>query len=129
LSGGGAAALLDFGEGLDAAVVNAVIVGLVTMEEGECGRGGEAVEGVDHIVAEAAGGFDGGEFGVVDHGLHSGGAASAPGGRDHFLDEIQLDIVGGLKVLDVLVEILTEGLLFLCLQDDGGDQTSSGVLS
>jgi len=106
-----------------------MVVGFVAMEEGEGWGGGGAVEGVNHVVADAAGGFDGGEFGVVDHGLHSGGAASAPGGRDHFLDEIQLDIVGGLKVLDVLVEILTEGLLFLCLQDDGGDQTSSGVLS
>jgi len=61
------------------------------MEEGEGWGGGGAVEGVNHVVADAAGGFDGGEFGVVDHGLHSGGAASAPGGRDHFLDEIQLD--------------------------------------
>jgi hypothetical protein len=43
--------------------------------------------------------------GIVDDGGVDGPAtAHAPGGCHHFLDETELDVVGGLKTIDVLLE-------------------------
>ena len=45
------------------------------------------------------------DFGVEQTGLEGPGAAEAPGGGDHFFDDVHFDIVGGLEAVDVLVEV------------------------
>jgi hypothetical protein len=112
---GGGAGSLELQEGGDAAVVYPVVMGLVPVKEPDCGGIGEFVDGIEEILAVAAGRFDIGEFGIEEDYLHSVGA---PGGGDHFLNDIHFDVVGGEKAGDVLVEVRLEvgGVLFV--EDD-----------
>jgi hypothetical protein len=76
--------LVELHEGQIAAVIGGCGVGTVEAFEGG------AFGGVQHLVAEGAG-FDG------------PGAALAPEDGDEFLDERELDGVGGLEAFDVLL--------------------------
>jgi hypothetical protein len=95
---------------VEGALVHAVETGLITIEKvelvagGELGEGGGdtgAVSGLGaffHALVEQ-GGFDGPE------------TAQAPGGRGHFLDDALFDVVGGIQLLQMLIQVLSEGFL------------------
>jgi hypothetical protein len=112
------------------ALVHAVQAGFIAVDEADgLGRGeifkggGEAADFVGaglviHVVLEHAG-FDG------------PGAAHAPVGTDHLLDEAELDAIGGPEAVQVEVEEGFEAFAFLVLEDDAaGEQAmAQGVLS
>jgi len=101
----------------EGALVHAVEAGFIAVDEADGLGGGEILKGggeaadfigaglVIHVVLEHAG-FDG------------PGAAHAPVGTYHLLDEADLDAVGGLEALRVKVDEGVEAFAFLGLEDD-----------
>jgi hypothetical protein len=71
----------------------------------------------------------GGHGVFVKTGFDGPGAAQAPEGGDHFLDDAELDVVDGAVALDVLVEEDVEVLAALVGQDDavGEQAVADGV--
>ena len=105
---------LDVFEGALADVVEA---GLIAMQEAELGCGGEVGESAGNA-GDLVVGLVGGHGVFVETGFDGPGAAQAPEGGDHFLDDAELDVVDGAVALDVLVEEDVEVLAALVGQDD-----------
>jgi hypothetical protein len=86
---------------LEGALADVVEAGLIAMQEGELGRGGQIGESGGQAVDFVAGlaGVDGV---VVEAGFDGPGAAQSPEGGDHFLDHAEFDVVGGAVAVDVL---------------------------
>ena len=114
---------------MESALVDAMEAGFVAVHEGEAGVGGGIGEGGGHAVDFVAGGLS---FGVVlkDAGFEGPGAAHAPVGSRHFLDETELEGIGGLEAFEVLGEEGFEGGAGLVFHDDaaGQEAVASGVL-
>jgi hypothetical protein len=90
------------------------------MQEAEVGCGGQ--------VGESGG--NAADFVAVEAGFDGPGAAHAPEGGGHFLDDAELDAVDGAEALDVLVEEGVEVLAGLVGQDDapGERAVADGVV-
>jgi hypothetical protein len=87
---------------LEGALAHVVEAGLIAMEEGELGRGGQPGEGGGQAADSVAGRLV--VDGLREHvGFNGPGAAQTPEGGDHFLDDAELDVVDGVVELDVLV--------------------------
>jgi hypothetical protein len=81
----GGAGFLELDQGVDAAVIDAV-VDLVAVEEPDAGRVGEFVHGIEEILVVVAGRCGVSEFGIEEDSLQSGGPPLAPAGGDLCLD-------------------------------------------
>jgi hypothetical protein len=92
---------------VESALVHAVETGLITLEKGHLGRGGEFAEG-----GRGAGTVRTGRVGVqlTDNHLvlEGAGAAKAPVRGAHFLDQTFLDAIGGAEACEVLVHEMAE---------------------
>jgi hypothetical protein len=102
---------------LEGAVAHVVKAGLIAMQEGELGRGGQVGESAGKA-AELVTGLAGSHGVFVETGFDGPGAAQTPEGGDHFLDDAELDVVDGAVALDVLIEEDVEVLAALVGQDD-----------
>jgi hypothetical protein len=88
-------------EVVEAALVDAVEAGLVTVKKSQVGGGGEAGEGGGEA-AELVGFFVLAGDAVFEEALLDGPeAAHAPVGGGHFLDHAEFDAVDGIEVLQV----------------------------
>lgn len=82
---------------------HAVQARLIAMQESELGRGSEDREsGGD--AGDLIAGLGGANAIVHQAGLNSPGAAKTPERSGHFLDDAELDAIGGSEFLDVLGE-------------------------
>jgi hypothetical protein len=103
--------------------------GFVAVHQAEAGEGGGVGEDGGHAVDFFAGRLS---FGVVlkDASFEAPGAAHAPGGRCHFLDETELEAIGGLEAVEVLGQEGFEGGVRFVFHDDAGGQeaVAGGVL-
>ncbi len=97
---------LDVAEG---ALVHAVEAGLIALDEGKAGAGLGVAEGGGNAPDLIAEGLSGDSV-IEGAGFDGPGAAHAPEGEGHFLDDAELDAIGGLKAGDVLGDNGTEGL-------------------
>jgi hypothetical protein len=98
-------------------LIGEVKTGLIALQKGQGGRGGHDVEGGDHAVERVAVGWAGDL--VIEHaGFDGPGAALAPAGGAHLLDEAELDFADGPEVLDVLVQEIQEILALFVFEDD-----------
>lgn len=103
------------------ALVEHVEAGFVAVHEREGGGVGKGLKGCGHTVDRGnVGGI--GSVGIEHVSLDGPGAAHAPGGGDHFLDEAELCGVGGLVALDVLGEEGLKGLGGFVLKDQTASQ-------
>ena len=82
-------------------MVDAVEAGLVAMEEGEVGGGGEAGEGGGEAAELVVVLVLAGEAVFEEAAFDGPEAAHAPVGGGHFLDHPELDAVDGVEVLEV----------------------------
>lgn len=106
---------------VEGALKHEVEAGFVTVEEVEAGVCGDLGVGGGEAVEVVTGVFD--ALVVEEAGLDGPGAAHAPAGGDHFLDEAQLDAVGGRKAADVLAEERFEVLRrFAFHEHDAGEK-------
>jgi hypothetical protein len=80
-----------------------MIAGLITLQQGQGARGGKAVEGYGQAVPAAAIRLER-HLPIEQAGFDGPGAALAPVSGAHFLDHAELDFVGGLEAVDVLLE-------------------------
>ena len=116
-------------EVVEGALVDAMEAGFVAMHQAEAGVVGGVGDYGGHAVDFVAGGLG---FGVVfiDAELEGPGAAHAPVGSGHFLDETELEGIGGLEAVAVVGEEGFEGCLRLVFHDDaaGQEAMASGVL-
>jgi hypothetical protein len=114
---------------VEGALVDAMEAGFVAVHEAEAGMSGGVGEDGGHAVDFVAGGLS---FGVVfiDAEFEGPGAAHAPVGRCHFLDETELEVIGGLEAFEVLGEEGFEGGLRFVFHDDaaGQEAVAGGVL-
>ncbi len=114
---------------MEGALVDAMEAGFVAVHEGEAGVGGGVGEGGGHAIDFVAGGLS---FCVVlkDAGFEGPGAAHAPVGSRHFLDETELEAIGGLEAVEVLGEEGIEGCARFVFHDDAASQeaVADGVL-
>jgi hypothetical protein len=84
-----------------------VKAGFIAVQQRQGRRGGKGVEGDDHLVHHPihhpAVGLDG--HLLIEHaGFERPGAALAPVRGAHFFDHAELDFVGGLEAVDVLLQ-------------------------
>lgn len=113
---------------MEGPLVQHVEAGFIAVHEVQGGGIGEGLEGGSDTVdgRKGDGGFDG-----IEHASFDGpGAAHAPGGTDHFLDEAELDVVGGLEAVDVGGKEGLEGFAGLVIEDEaaGEESVNEGVL-
>ena len=102
---------------LESALADVVETGLIAMQEGELGRGGQVGESAGNA-ADLVAGLAGVDGLVVEAGFNGPGAAHAPEGGGHFLDDAELDVVGGAVAVEVLGQEDVEVLAALVGQDD-----------
>jgi hypothetical protein len=116
---------VDVFEGAPADVVEA---GLIAMQEGEVGCGGQVGESAGNA-ADCVAGLAGVDGVVVEAGFDGPDAAHAPEGGGHFLDDAELDVVGGAVAVDVLGHEDVEVLARLVGQNDalGEKAVADGV--
>ncbi len=74
--------------------------GLVTVQEGEGGFGGEVLEGIGYTIEGIWGSLGSGLI-FEQPGFDGPGAAQAPVRSDHLLDHAQLHAIGGADASDV----------------------------
>jgi hypothetical protein len=127
---GGGNGLAEDDEVADEAGVEAMEAGLVALENGHLGTGGELAEGAGEAVEFVGSGRAGVHFVVHHIHLDGEGAAGAPVGGDHFLDEAAFDLVDGLEAVVVGLEHGLVGFLVFVAQDDdvGLESVFGGVL-
>ena len=117
---------MQFLESTAGAVVLAGVAGLIAGNEGE-GRGvvGERAEGqgdmdvrigLDELAVDF--GSTARNFGVEEDGFDGADAVEAPGGGDHFADEVVLDRAHGLVGFVVIIHKLLKFLWFFALQHE-----------
>ena len=108
-------------EVVEGALVDAMEAGFIAIYEAEAGMGGGIGEGGGHAVDFVAGGLG---FGVVlkDAGFKGPGAAHAPVGSGHFLDETELEAIFGLEAVEVLGKEGFEGGARFVFHDDAAGQ-------
>ena len=114
---------------LQAALIHIVEAGFIAVEEGEATGTVRVLEGGSEEAGSIARVGDV-EAAVEALGFDGPGAADAPLGDDHFLNDGELDAVGGLKAVDVVGEdFLKTGWRFVIQPDDFGEQSvAAGVL-
>jgi hypothetical protein len=102
------------------------------MQEGQGWRSGKCVEGDEHAVHHRgwrpAVRLEG--HLLIEHaGFDGPGAALAPVSGAHFLDHADLDFVGGLKAVDVLLQENQEVLARFALHNDtfGAQAVTDGI--
>ena len=110
------------------ALVDVVEAGFVTMEEVEPGGGGQFGEGSGDASGLVAGGL------ITDGLFHQAildgpGSAHAPMGRGHFLDDAELNAIGGGEALGMLChEVVKTGARFVFEDHALGEETvANGV--
>ena len=116
-------------EVFEGALVDGVEAGLVAVEEVEFVGVVEFGEGVHQAVGGGGGGLVG--HGGIEVAVFDGpGAAEAPVGGDHFLDEADFDGVQGAEALGVGEEEFAEGFGWFLFEDDdsGKEAVAAGVL-
>ena len=113
---------------LEGALADVVEAGLIAMQEGEVGCGGQVGESAGNA-ADCVAGLAGMDGVVVEAGFDGPGAAHAPEGGGHFLDDAEFDVVGGAVAVDVLGQEDVEVLAGLGAQDDalGEKAVADGV--
>jgi hypothetical protein len=114
---------------MEGALVEHVEPGFVAVHERKGGGVGKGLKRAGHAVDW--GNFGGiGRAGVEHAGFDGPGAAHAPGGADHFLDETELYRVGRLVALDVLGEEGLKRLGRFVLKDETASQeaVAEGIL-
>jgi hypothetical protein len=99
------------------ALIVEVKPGLVPVQEAEGWFGGEAGEGGGHAVDGIAGWLGGG-FGFEHAGFQGPGAAETPVCAYHFLDQAELDAIGRLEALEVVIEDFLETLQRFIVHDE-----------
>ena len=110
-------------EVVEGALEHAVEAGFLALQEVQLRLGGEGGEAGGEAVESIAGGL-GGDGPVEAAGLDGPGAAHAPVGGDHFLDEAVLDGVDGVEAGGELIVDEAEGLgAFAVEADASGEQT------
>ena len=115
---------------METALIHKVEAGLIAMEEGEFGGGGEPGEGGGDA-AELVGGVLGVDGVVEEAGFDGPGAAHAPVGGGHFLDHAELDPVGGGEAVEVVREQSLERLARFVAEDYaiGEQAVADGILA
>jgi hypothetical protein len=102
---------------------------LVAVHEGEGGLGGEAGEGIGDAI-EGISGRLGGSFVFEQAGFESPGAAKAPVGSDHLLDQADFNAIGRLQATEVIFQDSLETLgRFISHDEMAGEQAvADGIL-
>ena len=113
---------------LEGALADVVEAGLIAMQEGEVGCGGQVGESAGDA-ADLVAGLAGVDGVVEEVGFDGPGAAHAPEGGGHFLDDAELDVVDGAVAVEVLAHEDVEVLAGLVFQDDAPGElaVSDGV--
>jgi hypothetical protein len=123
---GGGAEEKDVVEGALIVEMNA---GLITVHEAEAGFGGEFLEGGGYAIERIGGGLGVGLI-LEQSGFDGPGAAEAPVGSHHLLDQAELHAVGGLEAIEVLGEDGLETFGRFIAHDDllGQEAMGYGIL-
>jgi hypothetical protein len=115
---------------VEGALIDHVETGFITMHQREGGGfrqalkgGGDASDGGSGRVG-SGGGFS------EQMGLDGPGAAGAPPGGDHFLDQAELEAIDGLETLDVMSEDGLKGFRRFVVEDQaaGQEAVAQGIL-
>ena len=108
---------------VEGALVEQVETRLVAVHQSQGGRRSKIGEGGGHAVQWVAGGLSCNL--LFDHmGFEGPGAAETPERSHHFLNEAELDAIGGLEALEVLGEDGFEALGGLIFEENAAGQQS-----
>ena len=111
---------------MESALITKVETGLVAMQEGELGRGGQVTESLGDA-GEFVGGVELLDAVIEKPGLDGPGAAHAPIGGGHFLDHAEFDSIAGSEALDVLGQEVFKALPGFVAENDAiGEQAVAG---